>query len=168
MTTTSTQRAKEILELHVESIKSLLQNDKPCLIGRFGTIECQSLFTTKYSPVLEKNAGVFGDQDAWKKAYRNSVRGADALALGWYGPTAPLEKKIIEDIDILELHLRALEPYYVDAGNRWTNCLAGKKVCVVTSFASTAKSQLCKREVWGAEVESIWPSSTQWSFVQTG
>ena len=164
-----TQRQKEIESLHVDTIHSLLQKDEPCLIGRFGTIECQSLFMNFYSPVLERNAGIFGDQESWKLLYKKAVKEADALALGWYGPTAPLEKKVIgDDWSGSELHLRSLEPYYVDPGKRWTNCLANKRVCVVTSFASTAKSQLEKREKLWKDSESLFPSTTTWSFVQTG
>jgi hypothetical protein len=156
--------------MNPDAIISLLQSPSPCLIGRFGTIECQSLFIQSYSAVLERNAGIFGDQERWKKVYRQSVKEADCLALGWYQPTADLEKKVLEPWSGIQVSLRTLEPYYVESAKRWTNCLAGKKVCVVTSFAESARSQLEKKEqVWkGMDVESLLPLTTIWSFVQTG
>jgi hypothetical protein len=149
-------------------MESLLQSSEPCLIGRFGTIECQSLFMNSYSPVLERNAGIYGDQDAWKIQYTRAIRQADCLALGWYKPTAALERKVIEGWNGIEVSLRSLEPYYVEPGKRWTNCLKGKKVCVVTSFAKTARKQLEKRELLWKDVDTLLPSTTLWSFVPTG
>jgi hypothetical protein len=57
-----------------------------------------------------------------------------------------------------------LEPYYVAAASQWTQCLAGKKVAVVSSFTKTIQSQL-KKEVWSVP---LFPADVEFSFVQTG
>ena len=68
--------------------------------------------------MLERNAGIFGNQENWKKVYIQAVKEADCLALGWYEPTAHLEKRILGDWSGVEVTLRTLEPYYVEVGRR--------------------------------------------------
>jgi len=64
--------------------------------------------------------------------------------------------------------LRSLEPYYVGADLKWTHLLAGKRVCVVSSFTKTIQKQLVAATVWTGENKFLLPGSVDWCFAQTG
>lgn len=168
-----------------ETVQSSLATQTGCLIGRFGTIECEALYGLKVQPgavneyqrsILERNAGVFPSHPAsvrlWAERTRQAFQSADVLATGWYAPTVKMETELLEGWECKAKHisLRALEPYYVpDQKERWTTLLADRKVCVVSSFAETMMQQLAKGEqaLWPTAEGSLLPSAS-WSFVQTG
>jgi hypothetical protein len=170
-----------------ETIASALQEQKGCLIGRWGTIEFEMVlraldYSTKSfdkmrSYVLERNAGVFPCQsdigvNVWREAYVKAIQNANVLATGWYVPIKQSEQRFLEYIkwNGKQILLRGIEPYYVNPEHRWTTLLQGKRVCVVTSFTETAKKQIEKgsNAIWGVKGESLWPSGVEWSWVQTG
>jgi len=157
----------------------------PFFIGRNGTIEIEVLFfwilnrqrgNSDYPPRLreqiQRNAGIFPDTndsiDRWCEAYMRSLEDLDGGAAGWYQPTWHLEKSILDARapTAFRTPLRSLEPYYMPAGARWTEHLAGKKVAVVSSFTETIKGQL-KKNIW-REKGILDISGVSWSFVQTG
>jgi hypothetical protein len=165
------------------AISEALESKKGLLIGRFGTIEFHVLLGRGSAggglEVLERNAGVFPitpqSIQTWRTAYEAAVKSADMLATGWYEPIAVDEQKYLKRIGWKgeQIRLRALEPYYLEADKkhiRWTNALAGRKVCVVSSFAQTMEKQIAKGEerIWPGAEGSIWPADTEWSFVRTG
>lgn len=166
-----------------QQICNLFTAGKPFFIGRNGTIEIEVLFfwimmrkTHSYPERLraqiQRNAGIFPDTDEsidrWCEAYIDALKVMDGGAAGWYKPTAHMERSIL-DMCVPEgsfrTPLRSLEPYYVDPDIRWTQHLAGKRVCVVSSFAETMRTQLQRKGIWADLIDY---SKTEWSFVKTG
>jgi hypothetical protein len=164
-----------------QEIESALADGRGLLVGRFGTVELEVLlgnFSYQKRLVLERNAGVFPSNldsvKRWVTASQVAYKAADVLATGWYPPLAAGEKELLGgwEWNGIQVPLRALEPYYWAPSARWTRLLAGRRVCVVTSFASTAASQVAKGEerVWksAGAAGSIWAPGVEWSWVQTG
>ena len=165
--------AKTIQATLLQSLKS----GTGALIGRFGTVELQVACSGVKQAwlTLERNAGVFPIDDSsvnlWREAYKGAAKEADILATGWYSPLANHEKGLLKELDWKgkEVRLRSLEPYYVNANDRWTQLpeMEDQEICVVTSFSKTAETQIKKAEM-------IWPSGDVlprvkgWHFVQTG
>jgi hypothetical protein len=165
------------------AIQKALSEDTGLLVGRFGTIEFETVWYNFMSgtlkkdhlPVLERNAGVFGDAASiarWCSEYTAACGMADILATGWYAPIKVREQELLKRIKFSgqQCVLRALEPYYWPVEERWTGVLDGQKVCVVSSFTDTISNQLKKGEdvIWSnAAVQGIWPKA-EWSFVKTG
>lgn len=179
--------APEVLEGGLwikKAIKRAITNNDGLLIGRFGTIEFEGVYWTTMWPesewpegrraLLERNAGVFpSDMNSvkiWATEYGAAIRASDSLAVGWHAPMVKSEAELLLRWGWKgkKIALRSLEPYYVEPKDRWTCELRDHHVCVVTSFASTASSQVKKGEkiVWGVKDESLWPKTI--SFVQTG
>ncbi len=166
-----------------QEIEAALADGRGLLIGRFGTVELEVLLgdsSYQKRQVLERNAGIFPSDsesvERWCAASRVAYGAADVLATGWYPPLAVGEKELLRDWgwNGIQVPLRALEPYYWRAEARWTRLLAGRRVCVVTSFAATAAAQVAKGEgrVWpgacASAAGSIWAPGVTWSWVQTG
>ena len=167
-----------------QEIEAALADGRGLLIGRFGTVELEVLLgdlSSQKRQVLERNAGIFPSDsesvERWCAASRKAYGAADVLATGWYPPLAAGEKELLGawGWNGIQVPLRALEPYYWVHSARWTRLLAGRRVCVVTSFAATAAAQVAKGEerVWaqgitGGEAGSIWAPGVTWSWVQTG
>jgi hypothetical protein len=172
--------------LILKRIEASLKSGSGCLIGRFGTIECNVSWANetmgleslheRQKDQLEKNAGIFPfTQEAvkeWCSDYKEAFKTADVLALGWYAPIVEQEKELMKRWGWHgeKVVLRALEPYYVPPELRWTRLLEGKDVCVVNSFTESMKGQVLKGEsrVWPGAGSSIWPSGVHWHFVHTG
>jgi hypothetical protein len=163
-------------------IRKLLADGKPFFVGRNGTIEIEVLFFWNlHRPArtypdsirlqIERNAGIFPATDKsidrWCEEYVRILGLMDGGAAGWYTPTAHIEKAILDQRapGAFRTPLRSLEPYYVEAGARWTEKLAGKKVTVVSSFTDTIQRQLTK-PIWPNGLLDI--SGVDWSFVRTG
>jgi hypothetical protein len=170
----------------IAAIKSHLESGDGLLIGRCGTIEFETVYWNhinpskkwpeNYTTVLERNAGVFPASSVphtlrWCIDTRQAILASSLFACGWYAPIVEAEKKMLEDWGFKgqKIVLRDLEPYYKPVEERWTSLLAGKRVCVVSSFTETIKSQLAKGE------EALWPGANgsllpkaKWHFVQTG
>lgn len=163
-------------------MKSALDSKKPFLVGRFGTIEFEIMYYIDRSPdsiplprrtVLERNAGVFPSSmysvRSWGIAAKDAMCSADILAVGWFS-SAKEEKELLErwSWNGTKIPLRSLEPYYVDEELRYTQLFKGRRVCVVTSFTETARSQVVKGD------SKIWPTvGSMWDqvdlcWVQTG
>lgn len=165
-------------------IEDSLKMKRGCIIGRNGTIELSAIlyyrkhgkFFIDHLPTLERNAGVFPLEGPvlkrWADEYLEANRICEIIAAGWY---KPLEKQELEFLAAenkgaySSVPLRSLEPYYVDKEKRWTRLLAGRKVCVVSSFTDTIEKQLEQRHmIWGSDTESLLPTTAQFSFVKTG
>lgn len=157
------------------AIQNALEKKEGCLIGRFGTIELESILADAHlsemqAAILERNAGIFPQSSAkeWQIQYTNAVKEADILATGWYAPLAKAESSLLQKLQWsgTSVKLRSLEPYYVDPALRWSNLLINQDVCVVSSFTDTASKQVDKlREIWSTK---IFPSSTRWHWVKSG
>lgn len=165
----------------LSTIQKALESKKGFLIGRFGTIELETLLadskaTPEMMALLERNAGVFPSEPwsvkRWCVNTREAFRIADVLATGWYAPLRIEEQLLLQSWGYSgsQISLRDLEPYYKPPEERWTQALAGKKIAVVTSFTESARKQVQKGEgsVWPSAKGSIWPKTTEWIWVQTG
>jgi hypothetical protein len=146
-----------------------LNNDKPCMIGRFGSNELLCLVT--YLGVKENNKNIFsyisGESQAWWWNEQNLVN--MNTAAGFFPPLIneferfsellfedisqinvlaswlPAEKKFESKMKNCDkIHFELLNPYFSKIP--WTKVLEGKKVLVVHPFTKTIQSQFKKRE----------------------
>lgn len=170
------------LEDSAKLICSTIESKKIWTIGRNGATELQALLDYKNGiehgsgmlDLLETSVGVFPANkesvDKWANEYLEGLSSFDIMVSGWFQALGNQENELISTLSSAEkIPLRALETYYVDKHNRWTSQLANKHVVVISSFTKSMQSQLLrKEEIWGELHESILPSSTEWSFVQTG
>jgi len=158
----------------------------PCLIARNGSTELQVLSffeTTGTMPqelcdALQQYSGIFPATEKsvreWIAAYYSALNciEEDPVVAGWFPVRVKSEERLLAENAPLSTHipLRSLEPYYVKAGARWTALLKKKRVAVVTSFAKSVAKQLAsdRKAIWGAEAESLLPSSAEWFPIQTG
>ena len=152
-----------------KAIEDSLDTNGGLLIGRFGTIEFDVIWSKSYRPdmlsVLERNAGVFGDVNdirKWSAEYEAAIRASDILATGWYEPIKVREQKFLEGFAGKQVALRSLEPYYWPAEAQWSRVITGK-VCVVSSFADTIMKQV-KKDIF----PGLWSPDVEWSAVRTG
>jgi len=163
-------------------IRDLVTSHKPFFVGRNGTIELQVIdfwnrfrmngksYPAVFKDTLQKNAGIFpateDSLDAWCKEYVEGLALLEITAAGWYKPLEAVEDKMLGICapKAARCPLRSLEPYYVGADLQWTAGLAGKKVCVVSSFAHTMQTQV-KKNIWPG---GLLPKNVEWSFVRTG
>ncbi len=165
---------REILN-GARAIKSTLENALQAktgvIIGRFGTIEFDALYSyelvgymsSQIFQTLERNAGVWPQlaQSRWVPAYHKAAAEASVMAAGWFPPMAKSESFWLSSYNptAIRVPLRSLEPYYVNPEDAWTRVLEGQKVAVVSSFADTITQQLQKRE-------QIWPHTHQYYLPQ--
>jgi hypothetical protein len=182
--------SEEVIEAGAKLIyaclEEALQTKRGCLLGRNGTIEMQAIHSHIHSvdgipkgiaQKLELHAGIFpstpASVNAWAIEYLAAIRSinTEPIVAGWYPPTREMEHRMLAQFSPSspQIPLRSLEPYYVSPEKRWTNLLAGKRVCVVSSFAETARAQVLeRRRIWKADADSLLPAETDWIFVQTG
>jgi hypothetical protein len=162
-----------------DEIISALREGRGSLIGRHGTVELTNvLLYNQFGKVdihrtveLELNAGIFPRTEisisSWLAEYCAAAADANIMAAGWYQPLAKAEiiylRKLNPACEIIPL--RSLEPYYSVPLN-WSQALKGQKVCIVSSFANTMRSQVSVlNEVW-PDGEII-PPEIEWSFVRS-
>ena len=149
--------------------------EKPFLIGRNGTVELEVLLCNDIPNILanklELHAGVFPSSHAesWRLDYLDALENCDVIAEGWYKPLAEKEKTLLDTLNVnrKSILLRNLEPYYVAAELRWTRYLAGKRVAIINSFATTCDEQTYMAKALWSDSESLLPSSTTWVPIQT-
>ena len=157
-----------------EKIGALIRRGGPFLVSRNGSTEMESIFYY-LNPVHLQRAGIFpAGQNViieWRNEYMSTFKNLNICATGWFTPYAEKEIALIakKAPDALQIPLRGLEPYYVSPKHRWTKELAGKRVAVVSSFANTAVKQTEHAEkIWGADFETLLPSTTTWVPIVTG
>ena len=144
-------------------IQQLLDNDQPCMIARFGSVELQAVVDSLYPPTIS-NAIRFikGEIPSW--GYAPSTMRTMRINAGFF-PATPkmldrfgeLMKDCMKEVDILgswrpgeaevldimpqctRVPLYALEPYYFE--HTWMPALEGKKVLVIHPFEDTIRKQ---------------------------
>lgn len=138
------------IEQSIMVIREKLRSDKPCMIGRLGTTECQTVYKylhKKYglptgSPimgVLCNNSGFFpNDERLWKRFAEimiSSMKYADIQAVLYSGGG---ENYLIKNYasEATLIPNRSLDPIY-----GWSDVLEGKKVLVVHPFEKTINYQ---------------------------
>jgi hypothetical protein len=183
------------IEEGAAAIVDTIAKGQPFLVGRNGTVETETLYfyLTRRLPhaecdappypdhirfQMQLNAGVFPgteeDLDSWAAAYLESMPALDVTAAGWYKPLFSVELGMLGRYarEARRTPLRSLEPYYVRPELWWTQALAGKSICVVSSFAQTIQRQLegaAAKKIWrGAQAGLLDISGASWSYVRTG
>ena len=144
-------------------IQQLLDNDQPCMIARFGSVELQAVVDSLYPPTIS-NAVRFikGEIPSW--GYAPSTMRTMRINAGFF-PATPkmldrfgeLMKDCMKEVDILgswrpeeaevldmmpqctRVPLYALEPYYFE--HTWMPALEGKKVLGIHPFEDTIRKQ---------------------------
>ncbi len=153
-------------------IKQMIRADRPCLIGRFGSIETEAMMAYLYRD---------SSMPPWERLYR--FASWDVRYQGWQAPLknklsthagffpaenesldrfAELYLSLLPEIDILgswihaelllkprmpavrRIPLPSLEPYLCP--HPWSKALEGKKVLVIHPFVESIEQQYAKRE----------------------
>lgn len=136
-------------------IKELLQDEKPCMISRFGSTELSLIksylnkenYSAKQKQIAINNAGIFPNNDqmlnTMAKEYLLSCKNIDLLGI-WFNP---YEDEIVNNhcINTKITKLRNLEPYFYD--NPWSLYLKDKKILVIHPFTQSIEMQYLKREL---------------------
>ena len=150
----------EGIESGAEKIYSLLVRDEPCLIGRIGSTEMQTVnaclnvqmglrqgIPQTVLDVVYCNAGFFPKSEKliWRffEEYTSAMGKTDIMALLGSGDEDYALKRYCTHADAISL--RALEPYYAD--RPWTRALRGKRVLVVHPFVKSIEKQYQKRSL---------------------
>lgn len=162
-------------------IHTALLDGRGSLIGRFGSTElttiCVSIQNGNSSKLervsmLERYSGLFpatsSTLDTWMKQYVGAVTDVNIIVAGWYASMARPEWTLLDTFcpNAHRIPLRALESYYSAREHHWTRILAEQKVCVVSSFAETMKTQSMKAEHIWPQCPTLLPNA-QWSFVRS-
>lgn len=146
------------LEEGGEIIKEYLTNDKPCMIGRIGTIEMWTINTainveqgllkaipTERIESLYNNAGFFPKTQAavekFVSIYRNACTDLDVAGMVGGRGEDYFFHNYAPDLQRY-INLTSLEPYY--SQHPWSAVLQGKRVLVVHPFSESIKSQYKK------------------------
>lgn len=146
-----------------KQIYSMLKDEKPCMIARFGSVELEAVVASLYLATW-RNAYRYlrGVIPAW--GYAKSIRYAMRNNAGFF-PATPkqldqfgeLMRECMREVDLLgswrreeaevigmmpqctRVPLYALEPYYFE--HTWMPALEGKKVLVIHPFEDTIRQQ---------------------------
>jgi len=155
-----------------EKILKLLEEDRPCMISRFGSGEIgivnNYLTTHSNSPLFKRCYDYITDDTGlpwWDKLFYKSMR----LNAGIFPESIEILDRFAErylqdipEIDLLgsfnytekfmplrkgliKVHLECLYPFWTK--QPWTLALKGKKVLVVHPFVDTIESQYARREL---------------------
>ena len=139
-------------------IHDIVQLGKPCMIGRIGSTEMQTInavtsvecglrkeLDSIYVDTVYNNAGFFPkSNDAisdFVELYRKSCTNVDVAALLMNRDEDYFFHRYGNKIEYVVLN--ALEPYY--SSNPWTSALHGKRVLIIHPFTKTIISQYNKR-----------------------
>lgn len=137
-----------------DKLSMLLDQKKPVLISRLGSVELFSLIAKKNNGnydatikfALENNAGFFpateDNIDKFKHLYFSSITNIDALGVWFNSGEASIQKKYCPSCLLVELS--ALNSFLYD--HPYTSILKGKKVLVIHPFVNSIEHQYKKKE----------------------
>lgn len=145
-------------------IYHLLQDEKPCMIARYGSTElaCICNYLSIHSPKKSYSKYIKGEIEAWwwnpsvmmqmqewsgffpptknKLSEFCELMLKDTQTLDVLGSWIPNEKQIEDRLNnVYRVHLRLLEPFWSE--EPWTKALEGKRVVVVHPFAELIERQ---------------------------
>ena len=151
-----------------ESIKELINYNKPFMVARVGVVEGKAAYLynkhndsdklpTKLLDEIENRAGIYYKDDyevlnAYFKLYIQSLENSDLLCF-MYCDGVWLEQNYFQKkYSLPTAHSRALEPFYIlnDAQTDattfnttpWTHSLINKKVLIISPFVDSFKKQI--------------------------
>jgi hypothetical protein len=153
-----------------DRIGELLLTGKPLGVGKMGASELGGLrryenskdaagHVQSWGPHwtrLHVNAGVYPADGAvferFCKLFGETLADLDVMAVWFQHGERKLQRKFAPGAELVDL--TALEPFYHDRS--WSRSLAGKRVVVVTPFASTVTAQYARRaEVWKSKPDVL-------------
>jgi len=146
-----------------QQIANHIKSQKPFIISRFGaeTILCFDYLHNKhinYKNLNEimRNCGIYSksnEQRVFEEYFEeviNTIENSDCLACfqpGNINPTiCSIQKESIDKFNLIEIHSRSLEPFYIVQQNEipWSHYLIGKKVLVINPFVKSFQKQMNK------------------------
>ncbi len=141
-------------------IYNLLQNEKPCMIARFGSTELSCIINyereegKKWWDFVVENisiaSGVFPPTPEnlirFSEDFLNHTKNIDGLGIWFNEGEDTIYKKYCPTAELFELE--AIEPYYSTQNGDipWTKALESKKVLVIHPFAKSIEKQFENRE----------------------
>lgn len=153
-----------------DRIADLLKAPRPLGAGKFGGIELGALTHYlrhrdvagecanwgRHAPLLQANAGVYpvdsGIFSRFCDEYSRALAGLDLLAV-WFQPNENSMRRRFAP-SASSISLTSLEPYFHQ--RPWSSALSGRRVLVISPFASTVQEQYARRvEVWRERPEVL-------------
>ena len=146
-----------------QQIANHIKSQKPFIISRFGaeTILCFDYLHNKHINYknmnqIMRNCGIYSksnEQRVFEEYFEeviNTIENSDCLACfqpGNINPTiCSIQKESIDKFNLIEIHSRSLEPFYIVQQNEipWSHYLIGKKVLVINPFVKSFQKQMNK------------------------
>ena len=151
-----------------QQIANQIKSQTPFIISRFGlgaeTILCFDYLHNKhinYKNLNEimRNCGIYSksnEQRVFEEYFQeviNTIKNSDCLACFntetkcLYQSFNSIQKESINNFDLIEIHSRSLEPFYIVQKNEipWTHYLIGKKVLVINPFVKSFQKQMINK-----------------------
>jgi len=144
-----------------QQIINHIKSNNPFIISRFGqeTILCFDFLHNNYIHYnklnqIMRNCGIYSKSnnqlvfDEYFQEVINTIENSDCLACfqpGNINPTiCSIQKESIDKFNLIEIHSRSLEPFYIVQQNEipWTHYLIGKKVLVINPFVKSFQKQM--------------------------
>lgn len=158
-----------------QKIRTAIETGQSFAAGRIGGIEIRWLhwllngsLASKGMEELHTNVGLFpNDPEIFREflqVYGRSLSSLDLLGI-WYGKNeARLYREFKMTADITEVSpiLLNMEEIAVGIDTSWLSSLSGKKVAVISSFASLIKERANKttwNQYWNGRI--VWPSGVE-------
>lgn len=142
-----------------QQIIDCIKSNKAFIISRFGleTLLCFDYLHNK--PINYKNlnqtmraCGIyskFSEQKVFEEYFQeviNTIQNSDKLACfqGTESWLYSIQKESIDKFNLIEIHSRSLEPFYIVQQNEipWSHYLIGKKVLVINPFVKSFQKQM--------------------------
>lgn len=159
----------EDADLASQIIYNTLMADKPCMIARFGSTELTCLLNyigvtrdkKKYLSYIKGETQswwweqkIINQMQQWSGFFPPTIEKIEQFCklmlqdipeVDILGSWLPQEKYFEQQLNTQKVHLRLLEPFWVN--QPWTSALVGKNVLVVHPFTDTIVHQYSKREI---------------------
>ena len=143
-----------------ETIYTLLNSSKPCMIARFGSVELSCIINFERTKGknwwdfvkrdISNNAGVFPPTSEnlirFSTEFINHTKNIDGLGVWFNEGEDTIYKKYCPTSELFVL--KSIEPYYSVGENDipWTKALENKKVLVIHPFAKSIEKQFENKE----------------------
>jgi hypothetical protein len=147
-----------------QQIIDCIKSDNPFIISRFGaeTLLCFDYLHNKqinYKNMnqIMRNCGIYSksnEQRVFEEYFekvKDTIKNSDCLACfqeketkSLYQTFISIQKESIDKFNLIEIHSRSLEPFYIVQQNEipWSHYLIGKKVLVINPFVKSFQKQM--------------------------
>jgi len=142
-----------------QQIIDCIKSNNAFVISRFGaeTLLCFDYLHNKqinYKNMnqIMRNCGIYSksnEQRVFEEYFQeviNTIKNSDCLACLDIECFNSIQKESIKNFDLIEIHSRSLEPFYIVQQNEipWSHYLIGKKVLVINPFVKSFQKQMNK------------------------